>query len=74
MAKRLELMFETEDGGSATIGLDNPIEPADPEQITQVMLDIIEADVFLARGSGYTGIRGARLVERNVEEIELNEA
>ncbi|PRO64486.1 DUF2922 domain-containing protein [Alkalicoccus urumqiensis] len=71
MSKRLELQFRTEEGNATSIGVDLPKEPVDAAEVETVMQQLIEAGVFTASGSPITEIRGARLVERNVETIEL---
>ncbi|UCZ52047.1 DUF2922 domain-containing protein [Bacillus shivajii] len=72
MAKRLELRFNNEAGRNVTIGLDDPIEPADSATISAVMDEIINHNVFTSSQGSLVEKRGARIVERNVEEIELD--
>ncbi|WP_096189474.1 DUF2922 domain-containing protein [Evansella halocellulosilytica] len=72
MAKRLELIFVNEGGTSVTIGLDEPVEPADGEHISSVMDEMIDLDVFTSSNGKLTEKRGARIVDRTVEEIELS--
>lgn len=69
--KRLELRFVNADGKTVTYSLDNPVEPADPEVISGAMDDIIEQNAFTSSGGDLVSKHSARLVERNVEEIEL---
>ncbi|MGJ9383507.1 DUF2922 domain-containing protein [Salipaludibacillus sp. CF4.18] len=72
MAKRLELLFTDTLKGNVTIGLDDPIEPVDAAAISSAM-DIIIAQGALTSAKGdLVAKRGARLVERNVETIEID--
>lgn len=71
MAKRIELVFKNAAGGNVTISLDNPVEPADPTQVAQVMDQVIAEEAFLSRGGKLVSKHAARIVERNVSEIEI---
>jgi len=72
MAKTLQLQFENYDGRMVTYSLDNPIEPVDPEAVNAAMDEILNQDAFTSSGGDLVAKRGARLVERTVEEIEIN--
>ncbi|GAE30763.1 DUF2922 domain-containing protein [Halalkalibacter hemicellulosilyticus] len=71
MSKRLELQFENEEGRLVTISVDDPIEPVDGELISQSMNQILAEDAIESNGGNLVAIRGARIVERNVTDIEL---
>lgn len=71
MAKRIELVFKNAEGGNVTISLDNPVEPADPAQVAQVMDQVIAEGAFLSRGGKLVGKHAARIVERNISEIDI---
>ncbi|RKL68206.1 hypothetical protein CR203_06885 [Salipaludibacillus neizhouensis] len=72
MTKRLELLFTDTLKGNVTIGLDDPIEPVDAAAISSAM-DIIIAQGALTSAKGdLVAKRGARLVERNVQTIEID--
>ncbi|WP_017728275.1 DUF2922 domain-containing protein [Halalkalibacterium ligniniphilum] len=71
MSKQLELLFENEDGRQVTISLESPIEPVDPIAVKNVMDNMLSTNAFTTAGGDFVSIRGARIVERNVEEIEL---
>ncbi|SDN60835.1 DUF2922 domain-containing protein [Alkalicoccus daliensis] len=71
MTKRLELLFTTEAGTSATIAVDSPKEPVDAAAVTQAMDEILAADVFFGASGNFVEKRGARLVERNVDTIDI---
>ncbi len=56
---------------TVTISLDNPVEPADPTAVEAAMDDIIAQDAFFSSGGNLVSKKLARIVERNVEEIEI---
>lgn len=70
--KKLELQFKNEEDKTVTLSLDSPIEPADPQVISEVMDDIIEQDVFSSSGGRLMKKHGARIVERTITEVEIN--
>lgn len=70
--KKLELIFENEDGKKSTYSIDNPVEPADPEAVEAAMDEIIEQDLFMTSGGKLIKKAEARIVERTVSEIEFN--
>jgi uncharacterized protein YggL (DUF469 family) len=69
--KRLELLFKNMDDKNVTISLDDPIEPVNPTTVSQVMDEIIAQNVFTSTGGDLVSKHGARVVERNVTEIEI---
>lgn len=71
MSKQLELLFENEAGRQVTISLDNPLEPVDSAAIFDAMTGIVEGNALSSSGGDVIAIRGARLVERHVEDIDL---
>lgn len=71
MSKRLELIFKNEGDKNVTISIDDPVEPVDPQAVSSVMDTIIENDVFTSHYGGLVSKHAARIVERNVEEIEI---
>lgn len=70
--KRLELIFENEFGKNVTISLDEPIEPIDANAVNAAMDEVITQNVFTSSGGDLVHKKGARIVERNVTEIELD--
>lgn len=71
MSKRLELLFHNAAGGNVTIGLDNPIEPVDPVAVSNAMDTIIAQSALTTVNGDIVAKRGARVVERTVETIEM---
>ncbi|KMK76027.1 DUF2922 domain-containing protein [Alkalihalobacillus pseudalcaliphilus] len=71
MSKKLELLFENEEEKQVTISVDYPIEPVEPQTVYEAMLSMISSGAVSSTGGDIVAIRGARLVDRQVENIEL---
>lgn len=71
MTKRLELLFTNQGGTNVTISVDDPVEPVDGQAVSQVMDTILASDVFTSYYGNLVLKRGARIVERKVEEVEI---
>ncbi|SER69981.1 Protein of unknown function [Gracilibacillus ureilyticus] len=69
--KTIELKFENEEGKTVTVSLDEPVEPVDPQVVNAAMDAIIAENAFFSTGGDLIGKKSARVVERNVTEIEL---
>ncbi|MCD5324367.1 MULTISPECIES: DUF2922 domain-containing protein [Pontibacillus] len=71
MAKKLEMKFENELGRTVTISLDDPVEPVDVVQLNAAMDEIVAQNCFTSSGGELLSKKEARIVERNVADIEL---
>lgn len=71
MSKKIELIFKNQLGRNVTISMDNPIEPVDPAQVSQVMDEVIAQSAFTSAGGSLVSKHAARVVERNVADIEI---
>lgn len=71
MAKTLELLFVTQEGKTASISIEDPKEPVDVNAVKQAMDSIIAANVFTSQSGDFVSKKGARVVERNVNEYEV---
>ncbi|MGM8213620.1 DUF2922 domain-containing protein [Virgibacillus sp. W0430] len=69
--KKLELKFENQDGKTVTYTLEKPNEPVDPVAVKAAMNEIITQNAFTSTGGDLVAIKSARVVERNVQDIEL---
>ncbi|RDW15546.1 DUF2922 domain-containing protein [Oceanobacillus chungangensis] len=69
--KTLELKFVNNDGKIVTHSIEKPIEPVDPAAINAAMDEILTQNAFTSAGGDLVSKKSARLVEHNVEEIEL---
>ncbi|RWZ60790.1 DUF2922 domain-containing protein [Halobacillus fulvus] len=69
--KKLELKFLNADERIVTITLDHPVEPVDPALIHAAMDAVIQENCFFSSGGDFMEKKEARIVERNVFDIEL---
>jgi len=69
--KKLELFFENEDGKTVKHTLDNPVEPVNPEAVKTAMDEIITQNAFFSSGGDLVAKKSARVVETNIEDIDL---
>ncbi|WP_079529651.1 MULTISPECIES: DUF2922 domain-containing protein [Halobacillus] len=69
--KKLELKFLNEEGSIVTISLDEPVEPVDQVAIHAAMDAVIAENCFYSSGGNLVEKKQARIVERNVFDIEL---
>lgn len=70
--KRLELQFKNEEGKTVTLAVDDPIEPADASTINAAMDEVLQQNLFQTKGGELVEKHAARIVERTVEDIEIN--
>ncbi|MFC0271717.1 DUF2922 domain-containing protein [Metabacillus herbersteinensis] len=72
MAKTLELHFVNTGGKTVKLTVESPKEPIDSVAIGTAMDEILAANLFMsADGGDFISKKGARVVERNVTDIEL---
>lgn len=71
MAVTLEMKFNTENGKTLTLSVSEPKDNLSAEEVSQAMQTIIDQNVFHNEGYGLVSINQARIVERNVSELEL---
>ncbi len=71
MAQTLELQFLNTEGKTVKLNVDSPIDPVDPAAINAAMDDILAGNIFFTTGGDFVSKKGARIVERNVTDIEL---
>ncbi|WP_077623390.1 DUF2922 domain-containing protein [Sediminibacillus massiliensis] len=69
--KTLEMKFLNQEEKLVTISLDNPVEPPDAEAIEAAMDTIISENAFFSSGGDLVSKKSARIVERNVFDIEF---
>ncbi|MDN4492453.1 DUF2922 domain-containing protein [Ureibacillus aquaedulcis] len=74
MTQVLELKFDTSNGKTLTLTVNEPKENLTPAEVEGVMQTIITSDIFQSTGSSLIGINQARIVERTVSEIEFVES
>ncbi len=71
MALTLEMKFNTANGKTLTLSVTEPKDNITATEVSTVMQTIIDQDVFHNEGFAIVGINQARIVERNVSELEL---
>lgn len=71
MIQTLELKFLNEDEKVVTLTVDNPTIPVNPSLINQVMDKIVANNIFTSAGGTVVAKQGARLVGKEIIEIEL---
>lgn len=71
MAQTLELRFNTVNGKTLTLSVSEPKEGITASEVATVMQTIIDQDVFHNEGFAIVEILQARIIERNVSELEL---
>ena len=71
MSKKLELQFVNFEGKTATISIDDPIEPVGAAAVSAAMDTIIATNIFTSTGGDLVAKKGARVVERDVTEVDL---
>ncbi|QCR32622.1 DUF2922 domain-containing protein [Lysinibacillus sp. SGAir0095] len=71
MTQVLELKFDTSNGKTMTLTVDQPREDLTALEVETVMQTIISANIFHNSGSSLVAINQARIVERTVSEIEI---
>ena len=69
MAKTLQLQFGTDNGKEMTLSVDDPRANLTRQEIESGMQSIINSNAFHVDSFSLTVIKGAKVVERNVDEI-----
>ncbi|MGN7387863.1 DUF2922 domain-containing protein [Sporosarcina sp. SAFN-015] len=69
MAKTLQLNFVTAAGKQTSLTVDEPRAGLTPTEVEAAMQEIIDAQVFEVDGSFLATVKGARIVERTVEDL-----
>jgi hypothetical protein len=71
MPKTLEMIFENTLGKNARVSVPDPKEDLDPQEVKTAMDAILAGNIFTTPGGDMEKILGARIVSREVEELEL---
>lgn len=69
MSKTLELIFENAEGRTARLTVQDPREDLTSADVQQAMDNIIAGNIFDTVGGDFVGIKGARIVTREVVDI-----
>lgn len=73
MTQVLELKFDTGNGKTMTLTVNEPKANLTPTEVEDVMQAIIASNIFHNSGSNLIAINQARIVERTISEIEIVE-
>ena len=71
ITKNLEMIFQSSTGRRSTIRVQDPNEALTEVEVQTAMQDIITKDVFHVDGAGLTIILGARIVTREVADLNV---
>lgn len=69
--KRLEMIFANTGGTRATISVYDPRPDLEGQEVKTAMEDIIAKEVFTSTNGDLSGINGARIVERDVQDLDV---
>ena len=71
MSKTLELVFVNAAGSKVTLRVTEPREDLQAAEVKNVMDEIVAQDIFTSTGGSLVGVAGARVVSRDIAELEL---
>ncbi|MDO7787950.1 DUF2922 domain-containing protein [Desulforamulus aquiferis] len=71
MAQTLELIFINEAGSKVTLRVSDPKENLQATEVKAAMDQIVSSNVFYSTGGNLVSAAGARVVNRDVVEMEL---
>lgn len=71
MTKTLELIFVNVVGDKVTLRVTNPRDNLQEAEVRTVMDTVVAKNVFTSSGGSLTGVAGARLVTRDVSELNI---
>ncbi len=66
------MKFENVEGKTVTYSIDHPVEPANSVDVNTAMEQVIAQNAFTSSGGDLVAKKSARIVERVVEEIDLD--
>ena len=71
MNKTLELVFVNAVGDKVTLRITDPRDDIQEAEVRTVMDQIVAKDIFTSTGGSLVGVAGARLVTRDVAELNV---
>ncbi len=71
MARKLELIFKNAADKSVKITVDDARENITPVEVKNAMEAIVAKNVFTGAGGELISIQNARIVDTNIQELEL---
>lgn len=71
MSKTLEMIFVNTAGDKVTLRVVDPRDTITENEVRTVMDQVVAKDIFTSSGGSLTGIAGARIVTRDVAELDI---
>ncbi|PHJ38125.1 hypothetical protein P378_11540 [Desulforamulus profundi] len=71
MSKTLEMIFVNVAGDKVTLRVTDPRDDITEAEVRTVMDTIVAKDIFTSSGGALTGVSGARIVSREVTEMDI---
>ncbi|MDO7788202.1 DUF2922 domain-containing protein [Desulforamulus aquiferis] len=71
MAKTLEMIFVNVAGDKVTLRVADPRDDMTEAEVKTVMDTVVAKDIFTSSGGALTGVAGARIVTRDVTEMNI---
>lgn len=71
MSKTLEMIFVNQAGSKVTLRVTDPREDIQESEVKTVMDQVVAKDIFTSTGGSLVGVAGARVVSRDVAEMEI---
>ncbi|MCL5289431.1 MAG: DUF2922 domain-containing protein [Bacillota bacterium] len=71
MSKTLELIFVNATGSKVTLRVAEPKDNLLEADVRAVMDQIVARDIFTSTGGGLVSVAGARIVSREVDEMNI---
>lgn len=72
ITKNLEMIFQSSTGRRSTIRVPNPKDGLTAAEVQTAMENIIAKDVFHVDGASLVNILGARIVTREVADLDIS--
>lgn len=71
MAKTLEMVFVNAAGDKVTLRLADPRDDIQETEVRTVMDQVVAKNIFNSAGGSLVGVAGARIVSRDVAELDI---
>lgn len=71
MARKLEMVFKDITGKTMKISVDNADENITDEAVRTAMEEIINKNIFATAGGDLVAIHGARIVDTEIQELDV---
>ncbi|MBB5174358.1 DUF2922 domain-containing protein [Texcoconibacillus texcoconensis] len=72
MSKRIRLQFKNEEDRTVSLSIHDPRQDLEAEEVSEVMDDLINLDVFYSTGGKLVKKHNASIIERQVDTIDID--